>query len=253
MTNIGVWQPEGGRRLSGHPITRGLVMAVNFASQSVDSGASSATVPIPEDTDIAGPGRWLRGNVAYATGINRFGRWVGFSAASSSSMLEWQRSDFVPSSGGVTILFLYEKADATNRASWVSGVNYGLSGVAYAINVHCPYSDGTVYWDFGGNGAPNRCSVGGLTFGADVWIFNVGSRGQEIWQNGIKRASNANNPTRSVDNTMPFILGGGPSGSGQASDIAHYNIYCMWNRQLATEEIIALSADPYMLWGFNSR
>ena len=83
---IGLFQPEIGRRLSGHPITDKLVMAVNF--EHVDIAAASAATPmIPEDTGIAGPGSYVSANVTYTQGVNRYGKWAGFSGASLSSQI----------------------------------------------------------------------------------------------------------------------------------------------------------------------
>jgi hypothetical protein len=249
---IGLLQPEVGRQLAGHPITRGLVMAVNFAAQSFDSLAGSVTVPIPEDTGVAGPGRWARGNVSYATGVNRYGNWVGFNNANTNSFLEWQRSDFVPTTA-VSILMLYEKADSTNRNCLAGSVDYGLGSNTNSCNHHVPFSDGVVYFDWGGNtNGVTRVQVGGLTFSADRWVFTVGSRGMEIWQNGIKQASNGATPTRNKDATMPFKLGASIAGSGTLCDIAHWNVYAMWDRQLTTTEIVMVSADPYILWDLPS-
>jgi hypothetical protein len=249
---IGLLQPEVGRQIAGHPLTRGLVMAVNFAAQSFDSGTNSVTVFIPEDTGVAGPGRWQRGNVAYATGVNRYGNWVGFNTANTNSFLEWQRSDFVPTTA-VSILMLYEKADSTNRNCLAGSIDYGLGSNTNSCNHHVPFSDGVVYFDWGGNtNGVTRVQVGGLTFGADRWVLTVGSRGMEIWQNGIKQASNGATPTRNKDATMSFKLGASVSGSGTLCDIAHWNVYAMWDRQLSTAEILQVSADPYILWDIAS-
>lgn len=246
---IGLLQPETGRQLAlSHPMTRGLVMAVNFAAQGVNSGAGSEIALIPEDTGVAGPGRWLNASVSYATGVNRFGRWVGFNNANTSSFLEWQRSDFVPTTA-VSILMLYEKGDGSNRNCLAGSVDYGLGSITNSCNHHVPFSDGVVYFDWGGNvNGVTRVQVGGLSFGADRWVFTVGSRGMEIWQNGIKQASNGVTPTRNKDATMPFKLGASVSGSGTLCDIAHWNVYAMWSRQLTPDEIVTVSADPYLLW-----
>jgi hypothetical protein len=244
---IGLFQPEGGRRLSTHPITDKLVMAVNFANQDHRSGAGSVTAIVPEDTGIAGRGSYLQALVAYDVGQNRYGKWVGFDVATINSSLSWSRSDFVPTTAA-TVLMLYEKADSTNRSAIVFGVDYALGSITNSCNCHAPWNDGIVYWDWGGNtNGVTRVQASGLTLGADRWVFTVGARGMEIWQNGIKRASNAATPTRNKDATMAFKLGATPSGSGVTNDIAHFNLYAMWTRQLTTEEVLMVSADPYML------
>ena len=86
---IGQFQPEIGRRLSGHPINDKLVMAVNFAS--TDPIVTLAGVPkIQEDTGIAGPGSYTSGNVTYTQGRNRYGRWAGFSGLPPISWMSFR-------------------------------------------------------------------------------------------------------------------------------------------------------------------
>jgi hypothetical protein len=243
---IGQFQPEIGRRLSGHPINDKLVMAVHFAS--TDPIVTLAGIPkIPEDTGIAGPGSYTSGNVTYTQGRNRYGRWAGFGGAALNSKFDWARSDFVPASGGCTILLLYEKGDGSNRNAVAFGLNNN-NVAAEQCTATLPFGDGVIYFDYGGSGeGTNRLSVGGLTFGADRMVFSTGPRGMEIWQNGLKRASNGANPTRTAAPTVPFVLG---ARSAQAlfSDVAHYNLFCMWARQLTSDEILMVSGDPYMLW-----
>lgn len=147
-------------------------------------------------------------------------------------------SDLVPTSN-CTIALGYKKTDTTLRASVAFGVNQTTNG---RCHVHLPYSDGTTYWDFGGDteGA-TRLSVASLTFGDDFWVFSTGSRGMEIWQNGVLRASNSANPTRTAY-TDTFSLGN--SGGVGAGDLAQYSYFALWRRQLSRQEIIALTAAP---------
>jgi hypothetical protein len=88
--------------------------------------------------------------------------------------------------------------------SGAGGGSFGAATAGTADSSSCgsylPYSDGKVYWDFGGSteGA-TRLSVAGLTFDeTDVFVFTVGPRGMEIWQNGRRVASNAGTPTRTT-------------------------------------------------------
>lgn len=245
---IGQVQPEVGRRLSGHPITDKLVMAVNFSKP--DAIATLAGIyDFPEDSGVAGPGSYVSANVTYVQGLNRYGYWAGFSGAALNSKFSWPRSDFLPTSQGCTVLILYEKADSTNRASYAFTLDmlFASEGTARCA-AHLPFSDGTVYWDFGGvTAGSTRVSAASLTFGADRWVFSTGSRGMEIWQNGLLRASNGANPTRTASAATSFVLGARVS-DAVFSDIAHYNVFALWARQLTGDEILMVSADPYMLW-----
>lgn len=242
---IGQFQPEVGRRLSGHPITDKLVMAVNFSKP--DPIVTLIGIPtIPEDTGVAGPGSYVSGNVTYTQGINRYGMWAGFSGAALNSKFDWTRSDFIPTTQGCTILMLYEKADATARASCAFILNVSGNPTSQ-IGANVPWVDGHVYFGYGGFGAGTSLDAGILTVTTDCWVFSVGGRGMEIWQNGIKRASNTDKPTRTASGSTAFVLGA-KTADAIFSDIAHYNVFAMWARQLTTSEIVMVSADPYMLW-----
>jgi hypothetical protein len=242
---IGQFQPEVGRRLSGHSINDKLVMAVNFAC--TDPIVTLAGVPkIQEDTGIAGPGSYVSGNVTYTQGRNRYGRWAGFSGAALNSKFDWTRSDFIPTTQGCTILMLYEKADGTARASTAFVLNISGNPTSQ-IAANVPWVDGNVYFGYGGFGAGTSINAGALTVTADAWVFSVGGRGFEVWQNGIKRASNSDTPTRTASGASPFVLGA-KSVDAIFSDIAHYNLFAMWARQLTKDEILMVSGDPYMLW-----
>lgn len=141
-----------------------------------------------------------------------------------------------------TLLWGYQKLDGTARSSGAFGVTDGAS----AIGTHLPYADGTVYWDFGGNSeGSTRLSVSSLTFGDDLWAFTTGSRGMEIWQNGVRRASNSATPTRTNS--------GGAFYWGKHDGVTDCDFAAIWHcaiygRQLTAGEIQAVSAAPYSMF-----
>jgi hypothetical protein len=141
----------------------------------------------------------------------------------------------------LTAMLLYRKTDATLRGSGAFGVAGGVSSNRCGVSL--PFSDGIVYWDFGGTAAAQRLSVSGLTFGNDVWFFTTGARGMEIWQNGILAAANSNNPTR-ISSANAYQLG---THGGQASDLAQFGGFHLWRRQLERADIKYLSTHP---WAF---
>ncbi len=139
-----------------------------------------------------------------------------------------------------TVILHYRKLDTTNRVSGAFGFANISAGII--LGCHLPMNDGVVYWDFGGNTAGvTRLSVGGLTFRDDVWAFTTGPRGMEIWQNGIKRASNGASPTR----TNTAADWGLFSYSTTTSDFAESGACLLYNRQLEVEAIQALTIDPW--------
>jgi hypothetical protein len=134
----------------------------------------------------------------------------------------------------------------------VSNTN-GEFGVASNVSnnrlgAHIPYSDGTVYFDFGGTTeGTTRKSVAGLTFGLnDAWIFSVGSRGMEIWQNGILRGSNAATPTRSNSDASTWGLQG--QNVGSVGNTGSWWLFGYVPRQLPTARNAKITRQPFSIF-----
>ncbi len=143
---------------------------------------------------------------------------------------------FIPTDA-ITIVLKCKKRDATNRVSGAFGHDVGI-GINETCGVHLPYSDGTVYWDFGGTTEDvTRESVAGLTFGDDIWVFTSGPRGMEIWQNGILRSFNNATPTRNDVAIESFFLG---QKGATASDLVDYGWFIMYDRQISVSEVAEL-------------
>src|SRR5439155_14789667 len=153
----------------------------------------------------------------------------------------------------ITLLMGYKKTDATLRVASAfsqENSNGGTGGGASRVMAHLPFSDGNVYWDFGGDtDGTTRLTVAGLTFGDDIWAFTTGPRGMEVWQNGTLKGSNAQNPTRS-DEADTVTLG--KLGSAANSDLARYFFFSIYWRQLGSHEITDLTAQPFS-WVVSTR
>ena len=84
----------------------------------------------------------------------------------------------------------------TNSATTVL-VSYGYDASASNRSLlHLPFSDGALYWDFGnataGSGRISTSISAYLAAGTiNIWGVSAGSRGREIWRNGILLASNS--------------------------------------------------------------
>lgn len=154
-------------------------------------------------------------------------------------------ADKVIGTRNVTILIHQEKRDGTNRAS--AALSTGTIGNnASQCALHLPYSDGTVYWDFGGNSGAARISVGGLTVSGDnVWIVSHGGQGKNIWQNGILKATSDTTTSRSLfGNNALFRLFQGPNTGGGGSDSVNFYEILIWNRNLTSQERFLLNKNP---------
>lgn len=144
--------------------------------------------------------------------------------------------------GPMTVILHYRKLDTTNRTSCV--LSHSTNTPAGYFFLDCPNAAGTVRFFYGGGTEPaNGLTVGGLSFGDNVWAVTVGARGIEIWQDGIKRASNGSNPTRTAQATYWGLFGG--LGSVFGADFAESGACLVYNRQLDVEEILRLTIDPW--------
>jgi hypothetical protein len=130
---------------------------------------------------------------------------------------------------GETILIIRRKTDTTARSCTLFGVEDALEAATGRCGAHVPFSDGTVYFDYGGAAGSNRLTLGGLTFTTNVekWVFHAGPRGSAFWRDGIKLTSQSTALTRvfpvSFVNDGGWILNGGnglsTSGGGDLQEV----------------------------------
>lgn len=152
----------------------------------------------------------------------------------------------LPQDGKCTLMVVYAKRDTTNRASGLLGFNFGSGGARFGA--HAPYSDGNIYWDYGGstNGS-SRLTVSGQTWVArapSVWMYTCGPRGMECWRDGKLVGSNSGTPTRT--GAAAYLYLGTHEGGG--GDLDDYYTIGIWGRQLEKQEIGLLSKDPWAMY-----
>lgn len=153
-----------------------------------------------------------------------------------------------------TIVVIRRKTDTTNRSSALFGL-YGGAASTNRIGTHCPYSDGTVYWDYGGfSGGSTRLSLGGLTFSTDweYWVFTAGRKGMAFYRNGKLLASQATAVTRSSDTTSGALfgpnVGHGESGGGTVTgDIEDIALFAVLAWEWSASDVRQWHADPFCL------
>lgn len=157
-------------------------------------------------------------------------------------------TNLLTTNGLLTLMF--GKFRGTSVAGTTKGNTFGPFDTGSPYTVRCganvPYTDGNVYWDYGGvTAGTSRLAASGLSFGDDVWAFTVGARGMEIWQNQIKRASNAGTPTR-VDSGGNFYINAANDTSGFTRvDSCTITFFYIYQRQLTEAEIVTVMGDPF--------
>jgi len=233
-------KPPAGTPLDpSHPLARGLVLACPLNDGLGGGTASDLGARVADLSGMNRNGTFAAGST-YIKTATRHGFGVRSINAGGTNTVSFGPSNAILPTTACTVVIGYRKTDATNRASSAFG---GGTGAA-AFGAHLPYSDGTVYWDFGGTSAGNRLSKSGLAFGDDLWAFTYGGRGQEIWQNGRRQATG--------------VVGGGRTGTssslllglynGIGADLAETWLFLIYNRELTPSEIREVSASPFSMF-----
>ena len=230
-------KPAPGTKLqTGHPLMNGLLI---FCPFNEGGGVFRNLLARPSN-----PIDSLSATYEWAAS-SRFGGALRHLAITDQQILGRVTNIPLPMTTGCTVAVGYRKTDATLRASVAFDVASGTLGAK--LRAHLPYSDGVVYWDFGGQtSGTTRLAVSGLTFGDDFWVFSTGGRGMEVWQNGSLKGSNAANPARTVnDSAINFVLGKQGVVDG---DLADFSYFALWNRQLTQRDVRSLSGQPFQLF-----
>lgn len=123
-----------------------------------------------------------------------------------------QNNSFVIGSKG-TVIIVTQKNDTTNRAESIFSTQQANNATRFSV--HTPYSDGTVYFDFGGTGGNNRITTSWTKdTNLHSWAFRAGPGGMSIWRDGTKQSgshTNAVTRTTATDhyNFNTFFFGSG--------------------------------------------
>lgn len=160
-----------------------------------------------------------------------------------------QAAAFLPTLAA-TVVVIRRPKDTTNRVSTLFGLDsVEISPWATRLGAHVPYSDGTVYWDFGGAVSPNRLTWGGYTKSAavDYWVFTAGPAGMAIYFNGVQVAVSSTAVTRSVADADFWINaanGAGPT----AIDSQEINLFLLLPVQWGQAQVSEWTARPYSIF-----
>jgi hypothetical protein len=179
------------------------------------------------------------GGVEYRSSIN--GR-VGVSPDKPGNpWWEIGPENTIVNGSGTTVGLVRRRLEATLSAGIVFG---GTSSTR--CSCHCPFTDGNVYWDFGGLGALRTTATGQeVNDSRETWVFSGGAQGRDIWRNGVNVATNANTSTFTAG-TETFNINH-LNAAGGGGDIQEFAIFCVWKRQLSAREIQDWSRTPFQV------
>jgi hypothetical protein len=139
---------------------------------------------------------------------------------------------------GATVLIIRRKTDTTLRFA----ASFGPGGSNSPFAALIPYSNGDVLWDFGGDTAPNRLTLSGLSWAAvvEMWAFTAGPAGSAIWKNGQKLASQSTAITRAAGGELRVN-----SAFGTFGDLQEFYFFAVANQQWSDSLVSWWFAEPY--------
>jgi len=164
---------------------------------------------------------------------------VGVSFSNTSYRLEIAGSLLVKQpTTGCTILYIRKLQDVTVRASRHFGFTASGSGVLLAF---VPWSDGLIYWDYGGSSGNNRLTWSGYTKATNIeyWAFTAGVGGTSIYFNGDLKASKSVTISRTAS---PEFRLNGATGPGDLQDVY---LCAMFTERWSASQIAEWAQDPY--------
>ena len=157
-------------------------------------------------------------------------------------MYRWANiEDWAPTTN-YTIIVRFKDFNVGNPQAVL--LNIGRSS-SNRILIHCPWSDGKLYFD-----GPRRVAASGLTFtGEQTWVFRYGSKGQKAWQNGnlvINDLTVGPSITYSTGDEagLAGLFSFTPQFFTRDNDIYHYQVV---NTELSDSVCEEISADPFGL------
>ena len=146
-----------------------------------------------------------------------------------------------------TVLLVRRRTAALSN-SFPFGCRDNLGTLTGRLGGFIPFTDGIIYWDFGGDTAPKRLTWSGYTLGSDVerWAFRAGKLGMAIYFNGTKVASSSTAVTR-IRNTSGgqgnFGLGLGDQTS--VGDNQTFFFAAVLDTEWTDGQISTWASDPY--------
>jgi len=231
-------------RYAAGSLTQGLVCAIHWGSQHRAVFNSAQRTRGSVAVGISGGNAHIR----HWGGLSG----IGWSTSAGAQYITACDEDDI-GFAGTTIYCLQRHTDTTLRGSSLFGLFDG--GVTTGrCGAHAPFSDGTVYWDYGGSTGGQRLTWTGLG-GKDVnrmnrWCFVAARRGLEIWHQGILRNSNSTAASRASATDDRFVISGGQAsvpGSG-IGDIVEVYLFLVWNRGLSQGEVRRLDSNPWQVF-----
>jgi hypothetical protein len=157
-----------------------------------------------------------------------------------------------------TMIIATVRTSSTTYSSGTYGYVTPATG-ADRVSVNLPFTDNVLYWDYGnataGSGRVSVSIAAHIAAGTvNIWGLVAGSRGREIWRNGVLLANDTGALATRVSNTSPFRMGSVfPDGSGTAANAHQENLFFLSREQLTTSALERLTRNPNLIFAPKQR
>ena len=226
-------QPQGAVDIDwGNPLTGKLTEVLNPSSPG-------------SVTSIRGVTPSVIGNVLPAVGGVGAGVLLP-TTYDSGLVIASSSDDLFASKSEVTIFVVRRPIDITKRASTLFG--YSSSNISRVI-CHAPWTDGNIYFDYGGTDAAQRILSSNYTkkTSTEYLVFVAGGgKGREIWRDGVKLAGDVTKTgVRTLDSAQFKI---GAANNSFSSDLEEIYLFGVASRAWSDSEIKDWSSNPWQLF-----
>jgi hypothetical protein len=151
-------------------------------------------------------------------------------------------SDASPVTDAISVGLWYNGHPTVNNESATVRSEYGTGDTQRIFSAHIPWSDGTIYWDCGTNGAGSYDRIykssGNVHRGWNYWVFwkdaNAASNRMKIYLNGSLWHQGAGG-TKTMPSATAFTIGG--RSQGDEYDNGTFSNVSIYNRALSAAEI----------------
>jgi hypothetical protein len=222
----------------GNPLSRGLTDVFNPLGLTNRTSIRGYTPSVSAGSIVSGGGQFGK-NIVLPAGT-----------ANCGLIIAGDGDDLFPSATDATIFVIRRSLDTTARSSTLFGYS-NQSEATDRVLCHAPYSDGNLYFDYGGTAATNRISVAFTkSTTPDYMVFVAGGgKGREVWRNRVKIAGDTGKTGSRSATVQNFRIGSVPHATNAiTSDFDEVYLFGVANRAWSDAEIGEWFNNPWQIF-----
>ena len=194
-----------------------------------------------------------------ATGVSALGKGINWNAGTNDYIELATDADNILDTVNCSILMATVRTSSATYPAASYGYDSGAGGSDRTL-LHLPYTDNNLYWDFGNATAGaggGRLSVSIASYLAagtiNIWGFSAGSRGREIWRNGVLLASDATANFTRVATVQVFRLGAVNLGASLGAPTHIDHLFVLSKEEWSRAAFKELTESPWKIFAPQER